>query len=239
MATYVISDLHGCLEEFEAMLHKIKFSEYDELYIAGDICDRGRYPIPLLRLIMSYSNMHIIFGNHDEWLAKYAGDMITGKSKPSHLYYVGLDFMTWIHYNGGLITMDQFMDLELPVCYDIQEYLSNPIYYKELKIGKKHWLIVHAGVGSYCRAGVHISEVPVNELIWPHIGLHDNPFPDTTMVVGHMPTFLYGEQYAGKIIHGRNLYHIDCGCVFGRKLGCLRLEDEQEFYVDSTYPYVE
>ena len=26
MATYVISDLHGCLEEFEAMLHKIKFS---------------------------------------------------------------------------------------------------------------------------------------------------------------------------------------------------------------------
>ena len=42
MSTYVISDLHGCLKEFEAMLEKIEFSEYDEMYIAGDVCDRGK-----------------------------------------------------------------------------------------------------------------------------------------------------------------------------------------------------
>ncbi len=239
MSVYVISDLHGCLREFEAMLEKIKFSDYDEMYIAGDVCDRGKDPIPLLQMIMSRKNMHLVFGNHDAWLAKYAGDLIKGKSSQSHLYYLGLDFLTWIHFNGGLITMDQFMDLELPACYDIKEFLDDPVYYKELELGGKKFLIVHAGVGSYCRAGVHISEVPVNELLWSHIGIDDNPFADTTMIVGHMPTFLYGPQYEGTILHGKNILHIDCGCVFGRTLGCVRLDDMKEFYIESTCPYLE
>ena len=221
------------------MLEKIEFSEYDEMYIAGDVCDRGKDPIPLLQLIKSRKNMHLIFGNHDEWLAKYTEDLIKGKSDQSHLYYMGLDFLTWIHFNGGLITMDQFMDLDLPDCYDLKEYLDNPLYYKELEIGGRKFLIVHAGLGSCCRSGVHISEVPVSELLWSHIGIDDNPFEDTTMIVGHMPTFLYGPQYEDKILHGKNILHIDCGCVFGRTLGCIRLDDMKEFYIKSTCPYLE
>ena len=40
------------------------------------------------------------------------------------------------------------------------------------------------------------------------------------------------------IAHGKNdtILHIDCGCVYGYSLGCIRLEDMQEFYVPSTYP---
>lgn len=239
MSTYVISDLHGCFSEFRTMLEKIQFSEYDEMYIAGDVCDRGREPIPLLRFIMEHDNMHLIFGNHDEWLAKYTGDLIKGKKRHSHMYFMGLDFGTWIHYNGGLVTMDQFLDCDYPVCYDIQKYLEDPEYYKELTVGGKKYLIVHAGLGSWTKYGVHVSEVPTMELLWSHIGINDNPYPDVTMIVGHMPTFLYGKEYDGKILHGRNILHIDCGCVFGRALGCIRLEDMEEFYVPSSYPYVQ
>ena len=239
MSVYVISDMHGCYREFITMLEKISFSDYDELYIAGDICDRGSEPMRLLRYIMGMKNAHLIFGNHDKWLLKYIPDLIKGKKHPSHLFWLGSDFRTWLHYNGGSITADQFMDLDLPVCYDIEAYLEkNRRFYMEIEVHGKKYLIVHSGLGSYCRKGVHISEVPEYELIWPHIDLDDNPFDDVTMIVGHYPTFFYGKKYDGRIARGKNILHIDCGCVFGRTLGCVRLDDMEEFYVESSCPYV-
>ena len=39
--TYVLSDIHGNFEIFKRMLEKIQFNSHDQLYILGDICDRG------------------------------------------------------------------------------------------------------------------------------------------------------------------------------------------------------
>ena len=41
MGIYCISDIHGCFNEFQQMLELINFQESDELYILGDIIDRG------------------------------------------------------------------------------------------------------------------------------------------------------------------------------------------------------
>lgn len=243
MATYVISDLHGSKTEFDHMLKVIDFhAEYDEMWIVGDVCDRGRDSIPLLLEIMHCPSMHLIIGNHDVWLARYIPELIRGKSDEGTLYMPTMsdDFVTWLSYNGGLTTADQFMDLDYPTCYDIQNYLQEHKLYQFLEVGGTKYLLVHSGLGSWCRAGVNPAEVPEFELIWPHIGLEDNPYDDVTMIVGHMPTFLYGKEYDGKIIHGKkkSIFHIDCGCVYGRRLGCVRLEDQKEFYVPSTYPYL-
>ena len=40
MATYVISDIHGCFNEFDQMLEKIGFSGKDKLILAGDCIDQ-------------------------------------------------------------------------------------------------------------------------------------------------------------------------------------------------------
>ncbi len=239
MSIYAMSDLHGCKQEFDAMLGKIRFSEYDELYIVGDVVDRGREPAALMQEIMAHDNIHLICGNHDAWFAKYIPMLIEGKHSDSYLYYHrSNDLITWLHYNGGMITADQFMDLDYPACYDMERYMEDLPYYKELEILGKKFVLIHAGLGSCCRAGIKPSEVDRQELIWSHIGMDDNPWNDTTMIVGHTPTFLYGPEYEGKIAHGRNLLHIDCGCVFGRTLGCVRLDDMEEFYVPSTYLYL-
>ena len=39
--TYIMSDLHGCFDELNAMLAKIGFSDQDKLILAGDYIDRG------------------------------------------------------------------------------------------------------------------------------------------------------------------------------------------------------
>lgn len=41
MARYVVSDLHGCYNKFTELLRLVRFSDKDELYIIGDIFDRG------------------------------------------------------------------------------------------------------------------------------------------------------------------------------------------------------
>ncbi|MEM8906599.1 MAG: metallophosphoesterase, partial [Bacteroidota bacterium] len=41
MPKYAISDIHGCLKTFQALLETISFNRSDELYLLGDFVDRG------------------------------------------------------------------------------------------------------------------------------------------------------------------------------------------------------
>lgn len=56
---YCISDIHGEIDRFEAMLALIEFSESDTLYVLGDVIDRGACGVDILLRIMGTPNMHI------------------------------------------------------------------------------------------------------------------------------------------------------------------------------------
>ncbi len=49
---YVISDIHGCYEQYRLLLEKIRFSDNDRLYVLGDAVDRGPEPIKVLQDMM-------------------------------------------------------------------------------------------------------------------------------------------------------------------------------------------
>ena len=67
MSTYVMSDLHGCYDDFQAMLEKIGFSENDQLIIAGDLIERGPQNYEMLRWIEECpQNILLLRGNHEE-----------------------------------------------------------------------------------------------------------------------------------------------------------------------------
>ena len=68
---YVVSDIHGEYELFCALLKKIKFSENDVLYVLGDIIDKGKNSIKLLKYVMSLENARLILGNHELTFLKY------------------------------------------------------------------------------------------------------------------------------------------------------------------------
>lgn len=57
MATYVISDIHGCYDAYKEMLEKIQFSENDMLYVLGDVLDRGPHPIRIIQDLMRRPNV--------------------------------------------------------------------------------------------------------------------------------------------------------------------------------------
>lgn len=56
MSTYVISDIHGCYNEFLLMLDKIHFSHKDQLILAGDYIDRGTQSYKMLHWITDAPN---------------------------------------------------------------------------------------------------------------------------------------------------------------------------------------
>lgn len=233
-----MSDLHGCRQEFNKMLELIGFTDDDELWIDGDVCDRGVDSIQLLMEIIPRKNIHLIFGNHDIWLARYAQELIDAKLD-NNAVDMTEDLMCWLHYNGGYRTADQFMDLELEDCREIKKYLENKLLYKWLTVNGKKFLLIHAGLtDDYLYPELDLDTVPEPILVWSHVDFDANPYNDCTLIVGHIPTFLYGPEYDGKLIHSENdrTIHIDCGCVYGRTLGCLRLDDMKEFYVKSSYP---
>ena len=62
---YVISDIHGCYEQYMKLLDKIHFSEKDTLYLLGDLVDRGPDPMEVVKDVMWRKNVVTIMGNHD------------------------------------------------------------------------------------------------------------------------------------------------------------------------------
>ena len=49
---YIVADIHGCYQQYQMLLEKIQFSEKDELYVLGDVVDRGPEPIKVLQDMM-------------------------------------------------------------------------------------------------------------------------------------------------------------------------------------------
>lgn len=86
--TFVVGDLHGCLQQFLALLDRIGFDEdHDIMYAVGDLCDRGPNSPGCLDLL------------HKPWFRCVAGnhDLLVMWSTEDP----GFDWKNWIKNGGG------------------------------------------------------------------------------------------------------------------------------------------
>ena len=112
MRRFVCSDIHGQYEIFLKMLQGIEFSEQDQLYILGDIIDRGPQSMELMQEIMEHDNMTCIIGNHELMMLDYINHSPDGNS--------------WmLTGNGGAETYEQFKRLTLVEQNKIKKYIEN------------------------------------------------------------------------------------------------------------------
>ena len=65
MSTFVIGDIHGELEQLKTLIQKINLNDEDELYVLGDVIDRGPSSIEALQYLMTMPNCTCIAGNHE------------------------------------------------------------------------------------------------------------------------------------------------------------------------------
>ena len=259
MSTYVMSDLHGCYDDFQAMLEKIGFSENDQLIIAGDLIERGPQNYEMLRWIEECpQNILLLRGNHEEefiqnvalmsricrdlgWnpaSAEFTGRIYRSiKGRVRHFdYYKSITGLL----QENAVTLRNLQGWALL-------FQTWPYQYRTTVNGKDY-IIVHAGYIEDLNvlpdrreyAGAAEFYLYAREEAYSYGGL-----PHTTVIAGHTPTmipsvFTYNKGRVYRYYDEEKdctYYDIDCGAVFKywgeaeSRMACIRLEDESITYI--------
>lgn len=230
--TYVMSDLHGCYDLFQKMLKTITFSQEDMLYIIGDVIDRGEEGIKILLEAMERPNIRLLMGNHEYLMAVLLSNIKVPIERSTALDDgIQRGLQLWLD-DGGRPTFLHFLELTPDVQRQVLRFLVKLPLYTEISNNGKDFVLVHSGLENFALSR-KLESYTVNELLFQRNNLGQVCFPDKTILVGHTPTFVFGKEQAGKILHRNQYINVDCGCVYPQssRLGCLRLEDMMEFYV--------
>lgn len=247
MNTYVISDIHGCYEEFIAMLDKIGFSGADRLILAGDYVDRGKDSFRMLKwLEQRPENVYAIRGNHDEAFAASI-KLMEGLDQKLELQsdldspQEGIALYQSLRYDmkrkglpggyfdlyGTIHTLLNRKGAALRDLYRWREMLwEMPLYY-EMRVEERACVVVHGG---YAESLEDIAGAGYSSLEEFYLQAREEAYilggkPHGMVVAGHTPTLIPGEfpYNEGWVFRYYNkekdcvFYDIDCGRVYRRK----------------------
>lgn len=220
---YVITDIHGCANTFEALLNKIGLTKEDELYILGDYVDRGPGGKQSIDIVMGLEDegysVHSLVGNHDLmlWIAME-------KLNPSYEE----------RYSETAISFGVENATHIPKKYG--DWITNLPYYIELD----QYILVHGGVNFKLedplsvQADLLVARGWYDEINYEWLG-------DRIIIHGHTPV---PQKQLEEMVDNQltNQYiDLDNGCVFDnpgfRHLVCLNLKDMSLTYQKNIDGY--
>lgn len=182
--TLVISDIHGCLEEFNMLLNHSWNPATTNLYILGDLIDRGPHSKGVVQkakhLVEEYGAT-VLKGNHEKMFIDFLNDP----------YFEAELYMR----NGGDSTIDDFVgrfidfeDIELVAQEILTDFPEEINFINNLPLYATHgdYLFVHAGVNPHLANWEKNDE---HDLLWIREEFHYQPNPtNKTIIFGHTPT---------------------------------------------------
>lgn len=241
-----ISDIHGDIHLFKNALKEAKFSDNDELFIIGDMIEKGDFKdnLVMLREMLSLSkqpNVHLMAGNCDE-IFRF---ILPPLDKKRFLFYalnrqrsVINDLAEELNY-----TLSEQMDIDAfvmminekyPEFYEFIDQLSDVLFINDKLV------LVHGGI-------LDIQNIPHNAidvLKFDRFLEISKPQP-IPMIVGHYPTRNYRSDISNvnPIFDSRkNIISIDGGnhVVKGGQLNVVMLDNLESmnfsFFGIDHYP---
>ncbi len=229
--TYVVSDLHGCYNEYMQLKNKVLKNKDDRLIILGDVDSRGPNCAGIFLDVIEDERVEMIGGNHELMMQGALPYRFKYLSKNSEAYSQRYDMWTFC---GGYETVKSMENLSEEQVRKIYQFVKSLDYYKEITVNNKDYLLIHAGISNYVEEKP-LEEYLPRELVWGRS--IEGPIPflgKKRLIVGHTPTFNLTPDGKAKILYADYAIYIDCGCVFreyGGKLGCLCLDTMEEIYI--------
>ncbi len=215
---YVVSDIHNDASAFKELLDKIAFSKDDLLIINGDIFDRGFEPVDLYFEILKHSNIQVLQGNHDVWLAREILEKYENRK-------VGM----YISYNSLPILEERLVPVDL---VNLANWIREQPYYIDLNLNGTKYQIAHAQTYETPERIWDKSKLYMGDEHYEYFIRGMEESKNYISVVGHTPTESkrIWVSPSGRTIRtdcGNGYKTYSCECV----LGAIRLNDMEEFYV--------
>lgn len=225
MATYFISDIHGEYDLFMKLLKKIKFNDNDTLYICGDIIDKGKDSIKLIKFVSNQKNIFSIMGNHEYTFAQYVKSIVETCNENNQEDIMEKIAEYFPYSTEKLSQNDILYILDLPYYIETDEFIC-----------------VHAGLEIKDDKILPIENQNYNYMLFDR-NFKSSTFEsiNKTILFGHTPCFY--EKLDGKFIKtfkdnqttddflSYSKIRLDTGVSYTNMLGVLRKEDMEEFYV--------
>lgn len=230
-----VSDIHGNLPFFQALMDKIRLTPGDSLVLLGDMLEKGRDSLSLLRRLMELSETHALYpvcGNCDGLVLRFfETDELDGRFFASYLPRHPESTLRQMAREGGF---EQWEDLPR-LRSDLRA--AFPAEWAWLRamptiLETEHLVFVHGGVPS-----LEGMEKLDRWHCMKNDGFLDQGLSfDKWVIVGHWPVTLYDEHIpssAPLINRERKIISIDGACVLkvDGQLNALMLpsEDSRDF----------
>ena len=259
MATYVFSDVHGHHKTLERLLERVSPCDEDEIWVLGDMVDRGPDPVSVIRTCRSFAHGHVLMGNHEAMMLDFI-----------HNPTDELSAFQW-EMNGGYTTRAGLVRLSEYELLDIIDWVEGLELGAHISVGGRDYLMVHAGLRPLnFSARSRWTDVTMDallryqnteDLLWIRdefwgqpTGFVDERGLGPIVIAGHTPV-PYVEELAdtydrpARNIEGEcqimhlgasdatggiaDRWAIDCGAAGGAgwgRIGMVRLDDGMEFY---------
>ncbi|MFJ7725320.1 metallophosphoesterase [Neobacillus sp. NPDC097160] len=198
----VISDIHGELELFKALLEKVHFCQKDYLIINGDLCEKGSNSRGVVNYVMELAatnpKVHVIEGNCEALVEELLNEnpQLLGylRARPNSI------FLEWLKHIGVELTDETTIQ-------EIKECLTKH-FFKEMEwlaalptaIETDEYIFVHAGL-----ADIDVwKETDRDTAISLPAFLEKSHRSGKYVVVGHWPVGNYSTDI---LVHNPIIHH--------------------------------
>jgi bis(5'-nucleosyl)-tetraphosphatase (symmetrical) len=255
MATYAIGDVQGCFQSLCNLLDRIAFHpRTDRLWFVGDLVNRGPGSLATLRFIKELgASARPVLGNHDVFLLAAAEGLVTLRSKDTIQDVLAADdraeLIEWLRHVPLHHREGEFFMVHAGVLpqWNIEIALSGPDYRSLLQAifqgPTPPWTPSLTGLDRLASIARVLTKLRTCTLAGEMSNFSGAP---EDAPAGFTPWFrIPGRRSAGTAIitgHWAALglqlepdhLAIDSGCVWGRQLTAVRLEDRVVFQVESA-----
>lgn len=235
MAFFLVSDIHGCYNEFEELLGF--WNKEDTLVLLGDYIDRGPDSLKVLQKIIDLKNEYgekviALRGNHDDDFSQW----LSMPSEEAPFYYLSRFKETiFSFYEGDKKKFNKasrrYKHMHINYKYkDVVRLLKQMPYYHETE----HCIFVHAGFNLNLEDW---KDSKLSDFIWIRDSFYEYKVeaPKKTFF-GHTPVAYF--HHENKPYHfSKTKVGIDGGCVFGGALIGLRIDKEGNTIEEYEVPY--
>lgn len=256
MATYAIGDIQGCFRTFQALLARIAFDPgRDRLWLAGDLVNRGPRSAEVLRWCVAHEPVvSVVLGNHDLHLLLRAEGLRPKKARDSVEDVLQsadrgqlLGYLTrqpFLHREGPWVMVHAGLDPR----WSVAEATERALALKRHLQGPERRAFLSA-LGEPGRRDDRFADAASDAAAFTRLRTvgrdgaprFDFDGPPEAAPAGQLPWFawpgrasrdhsiIFGHWAALGLHLAPGIAGLDSGCVWGKALSALRLEDRAVF----------